>query len=222
MQNTYITILFALLMFTTSQAQIGESNDPAATKILDKLKKKYDSFTSMEADFDLMMKLSGQEEELQKGKIIQSGDMYKLQLADQAIYNNGEYVWVHMISNKEVQLSEADFDEGSELISPKDMLRVYESNEYIYAITDERKESGDKLVDVEFKPLDRDSEYIKMRLTVNTTDNIMKKITIFARDGSRYSVTLNSLESNKKYDNKIFAFDKAAHPGVHVEDLRID
>lgn len=218
----YILYLFLMVFSISLSAQVGESNDPAATKILEKLKRKYDSYKTMEAYFTLEMKLSGQENEIQQGQIIQSGDKYFLKLADQAIYNDGTHVWVHLISNKEVQLSNVDFEEESALMSPKDMLRVYESNEYIYAITDERTEGGNSITDIEFKPLDRDSEYTKMRLTVDETDNMMKKITIFARDGSKYSVALNSIQSNKAYDEKIFAFDKAAHPGVHIEDLRID
>jgi len=214
----YINIALMLLIASSTFAQVGETNDPAATKILDKLKERYDSFKTMEADFTLEMNLTGQDSEEQNGKIIQSGDKFFLKLDEQAIYNNGVDVWVHLIANKEVQLSEADYDEDSELMSPKDMLRVYESNEYLYAITEEKKE----LVDIEFKPLDRDSDYIKMRLTIDKNKNMMKKIAIFARDGSKYSVTLHSLTSNKEYDDKIFAFDKAAHPGVHVEDLRID
>ena len=218
----YLTLLLSIGLIISSYAQVGETSDPEATKILDKLKKKYDSFTSMEADFTLEMQLSGQDTETQKGKIIQSGEMYFLSLADQEIYNNGTYVWIHLKSNKEVQLSEADFDEEGEILSPKDMLRIYESNEYIYAITDVKTENGEKLTKIEFKPLDRDSEYIKMRISINRKDNMMKKIAIFARDGSRYTVNLDNIKSNNTYDEKIFAFDKAAYPGVHVEDLRID
>lgn len=218
----YIILLLSFTFITSSYAQVGESSDPEATKVLEKLKKKYDSFTSMEADFSLEMKLSGQETETQKGKIIQAGEMYFLSLADQEIYNNSKYVWVYLKSNNEVQLSEADFEEDSGIMSPKDMLRIYESNEYIYAITDVKSENDEKLTEIEFKPLDRDSEYIKMRISINRKDNMMKKIAIFARDGSRYTVSLKNIESNKTYDEKIFAFDKAMHPGVHIEDLRID
>ena len=218
----YITLILSLGLIVNAYSQREEKSDPAATKILDKLKKKYDSFASMEADFTLEMRLSGQDTETQNGKIIQSGEKYYLSLDDQEIYNNGTNVWVHLKSNKEVQLTEADFDEEGEIMSPKDMLRVSESNEYIYAITDERTVSGDKVTDIEFKPLDRDSEYIKMRISISKKDNMMKKIAIFARDGSRYTVNLENIESNKTYDDKIFAFDKAAWPDVHVEDLRID
>ena len=218
----YITLLLSVGLIINTFAQVKEQSDPQATKILDQLKKKYDSFSSMEADFTLEMKLSGQDTETQKGKIIQSGEKYFLSLDDQEIYNDGTHVWIHMKSNKEVQWSDADFDEEGEIMSPKDMLRIYESNDYIYAITDERTEKGDKVTDIEFKPLDRDSEYIKMRISISKKDNMMKKIAIFARDGSRYTVNLDNIQSNKAYDDKIFAFNKAAYPGVHVEDLRID
>ena len=70
----YITLLFSIGLIMSSYAQIGEASDPLATKVLDKLKKKYDSFISMEADFTLEMKLSGQDTETQNGKIVQDGE----------------------------------------------------------------------------------------------------------------------------------------------------
>lgn len=217
MRNLLYTILLFALPLTLVSAQ-----DAEATRLLDKLKAKYDAFKTMEATFTLELDLPEREAELQEGKIIQSGEKYYLSVADQAIYNNGEYMWVHLISNKEVQLTEADMSEEEQIMSPKDMVKIYESNEYDYAITQSNKKGGKTMVDIEFKPLDRDSEYTKMRMTINKTDNMMKKMIIFAKDGSRYALTLNSLDANKSYDDKIFAFDKAAHPGVHVEDLRID
>lgn len=217
MKKIALLLTMTLGLMATIQAQ-----DAEATRLLDQLKTKFDSFKSMEAGFTLELDLPEREAEIQEGKIIQAGDKYYLDLADQAVYNDGTNLWVHLKSNKEVQLSEAEFDEGDQMMSPKEMVKLYESQEYDYAITNSQKVAGKTMVDIEFKPLDRDSEYTKMRMTVNKTDNMMKKMIIFARDGSRYSVTLGDLVANKSYDDKIFAFDKAAHPGVHVEDLRID
>ena len=217
MKKIKYTLIMLVLIIASIQAQ-----DVDATAVLDQLKAKFDDFKSMEANFKLEVDLPEREPEIQDGHIKQSGDKYYLSLADQEVYSNGEYIWVYLKSNNEVQLSEAEFDEGDQFMTPTQMVKLYESQEYDYAIVNSTKVESKELVDIEFKPLDRDSEYTKMRMTVNKTDNMMKKMIIFARDGSRYSVTIDHLEADQPYDDKIFAFDKALHPDVHIEDLRID
>ena len=196
--------------------------DPKAKQILDKLKKQYDSYKSMEVKFELTMELPGQPAENQKGSVIQDGKKYQVKMNDQEIYADGKTVWVYLKKNKEVQINNADESAGSEFLSPKQMLRLYETENFVYAITEERNENGKPVADIEFKPLDKKSEYSKMRLTVDKNANKMLSLRIFSKDGSRYTLKVNDIIPNKTYDPGIFAFNPKAFPGVHIEDLRID
>jgi outer membrane lipoprotein-sorting protein len=220
-----LTILFLAL---TSSVVIGQSmtsaadNDPAAKKILDKLKKEYDTYQSMEVDFDLILELPGQESETQKGLVIQQDEKFKLQLDDRSIYSDGEYVWLYVKKNNEVQINDADMGDEANMLSPKDMLKLYESGEFVYAITAEPLLDGKKVTQIEFKPLDRDSEFSKMTLYVSKKTSEMVQMKVFSKDGGRYTLKINDIAANGKYSPEVFRFDESLFPGVHIEDLRID
>lgn len=224
MKNVIYILVFGLVAvngFSQSMTSASES-DPAAKKILDKLKAEYDTYKSMEVDFNLLMELPGQEAENQKGLVIQQDEMYKLELDERAIYSNGEYVWMHIKKNNELQINDADMDEETNMLSPKDMLSLYESGEYVYAIIAEPLLEGRKVTQIDFKPLDRDSEFSKMALYVDKASKKMAQMKVFSKDGSKYTLKINDITPNKKYDLSMFTFDESKFPGIHVEDLRID
>jgi len=224
MKNVIYILVFGLISLNGfSQAMLSaKDSDPAATKILDKLKAEYDTYTSMEVDFDLLMELPGQPAENQKGKVIQQDDMYFLELDERAIYSNGEYVWMHIKKNNEVQINDADMGEEANMLSPKDMLSLYESGEFVYVIVAEPLLDGRKVTQIDFKPLDRDSEFSKMTLYIDSSTKKMSQMKVFSKDGSKYTLKINDITPNKKYDLAVFAFDESQFPGIHVEDLRID
>ena len=176
----------------------------------------------MEVDFELELELPEQETEIQNGSVIQQGEKYKLDIEDRAIYSNGEAVWLHLKRNNEVQINDPEMDEDSGLMSPKDMLQLYESGEFEYAITAEPLLNGKKNTQIDFKPMDRDSEFSKMSLFVDKKSKKMSQMKVFSKDGSRYTLKIIDIRANMNYSPEIFAFDESKYPGIHVEDLRID
>ncbi len=197
-------------------------SDPAATKILDKLKKEYDSYKSLYVDFDLILDLPQQDSEIQKGYMKQSGDKFVAKMGDQEVYCNGKNLWVYLPSNNEVQINDFNPKDTEGMLSPKDLLRIYENGNYAYAITGEEVISGKRVTLIEFKPLDKNSEYSKMRLAVDAKSNRAQSIKVFSKDGSRYTLNIKKFEGNKAFEASTFTFDSKKYPGVRVEDLRID
>ena len=45
--------------------------------------------------------------------------------------------------------------------SPKDLMRAYEWDNYIYVLVNEFSEKGRIVQQIEFKPTDRDSDYLQ-------------------------------------------------------------
>lgn len=223
--------LFILIMFILSNTAVfGQTktytkksdSDPKARVVLDKLKTTLDSYSSVEMNFTLTMEFPKQSPEVQNGLLIQSGKMFQLKMDQQEMYSDGKTSWIYFKKNKQVQVVDYDESAGGAFISPKQLLRMYEKGNYVYMIIEERVEKGNTILDIEFKPLDLNEEFSKMRLTVNKTLNKVVSLKVFSKDGSRYSLQLNSITPNKKYDPSIFVFDAKAYPGVRVEDLRID
>lgn len=221
-KNTIYTLIFLLSIMIVDVQTTYAQNDPQAKSILDKIKKDYDSYKSMSMAFTLTLELPGEPVQVQDGYVLQQADKYRLTMDEQAMYCDGKTLWVHLISNNEVQINNAESGEESEFMSPKDLLKVYENGDYEYAIAAEEMMNGEKVTQIEFKPLSQNSEYSKMRLSVSKTGNKIKSLKIFSRDGSRYTLEIKKIEPNKSISDSDFVFDASKYEGIYVEDLRID
>lgn len=198
-------------------------SDPQATAILEKLRTRYEGFTSMAADFSLTLEIPDEGKEVQQGTLVQKGDKYRLDLETQSIYNDGDALYLYLKNNNEVQINDIPSEEEAEeagILSPKDILRIYEKGNYVYALTNQYAAKGKLIQEIEFKPLDKDSEYNKLRLAVDKKTNDVVSIIAFGKDNSRYTLAISKLTPNPTYDDTYFKFDEKKFPGVYVEDLR--
>ena len=221
MRRTKYILLF-IATYTFCWAQPSNGKDPKSKSILEKLSNQYEKYETMEVSFDLILDLPDQESEIQKGQLKQKGEKYWLDLSDQAIYSDGTILWLHLKDNNEVQINDAESPEDEEsFLTPKDMMRIYESDDYSYTLVEEKGKGKSKISVIEFKPNNPDSEYAKLRLSVSETKNEMKSMIVFSKDGSKYTLEIKSILSNKNYEDSIFVFDATKFPGIHVEDLRL-
>jgi outer membrane lipoprotein-sorting protein len=219
----FILFLFLIVQgFTQGTFNNAEDVDPAAKKILDKLNSKYDSFASLYVDFDLVLELPQSDKEVQEGYIKQEGDKFAAKIGEQEIFCNTKSVWLYTAFNNEVEINDYDPDSSGDFLSPQDMLTLYEDGNYAFAITGEETINGSKVTLIEFKPLDRDSEYSKIRLSVKERSNEPYSIKVFSKDGSRYTLIINDMKPNQKFSANVFEFDASKYTGVRIEDLRID
>jgi outer membrane lipoprotein-sorting protein len=196
----------------------AKDSDPKANMILDKLKKQYDTYKSMEVKFEIDLELPGKAVEKQKGTVIQDGKKYQVKLQDQEIFADGKTIWVYLKKNKEVQITDMEEGEASAFMSPKQMMTMYDSGEFVYSIVEERKVGDAQFVDIEFKPLSKKTDYTKMRLTIDKKANKMVSLRVFSRDGSKYTLKVSEITPNKKYDSTMFK----SVQGIHIEDLRMN
>ena len=219
--------LFTLLSITVALAQSpapapAEQSDPGAKKILDKLRKKYADYKTLEAAFTLVIEVPGQAKETQKGTIGQEGEKFRLNMDQQVIVSDGQATWVYQKKNNEVQINNAE-PAGSDngFMTPKDLLSRYQKGDYLYSVVDKITEGGKVLTQIEFKPKNKSSEYSKLRVSVDEKAGAIKTVKAFAKDGSRYTFTITSLSPNKALGADYFTFDTKRYPGVKVEDLRM-
>ena len=229
MRKLTITAFVFVLLMVNMNAQSAatkvnqqETSDPKAKVILDRIKKQYDAYSAIEAAFTLTIEVPEQAKQTQKGKIIQQGKKYYLELPDQLIYCDGATVWYYLKNNNEVQINNADDGNQEAILTPKDLLKLYQRNDYLYALVGEATENSKLVQYIEFKPTSRSNVYSKLRLSVDKTTSAINSIKAFSRDGSRYTLTINSLTPNKTYAATYFTFNKAKYPGLRVEDLRIE
>lgn len=221
MKRHFLVLFLIVATVKISICQTTLKSDPAATAILNKLKAQYKAQKSSEIDFDLVIEMPGQKAETQKGKIVQSGKKFVATTNDQDLYCDGKTVWVYMKDAKEVQVNNFDPTVSSEFISPDQLLTMYDKGEYLYAITGQET-IGSKVYDnIEFKPKDKKSQYSKIRMAIDKA-NQPHYIKVFSKNGSKFTLVINKIVNNRNYPSDYFVFNIKKHPGVHLEDLRID
>lgn len=218
--------LMALFALGSASAQSPaappEKSDPQAKKVLDKIRKKYDAYKTLEASFSLTIEMPQQPKEVQKGSIGQEGDKFRLEMDQQVIVNDSKTTWVYLKKNNEVQINTSEKGGGDNaFLTPKELLSRYQKGDFIYAIVDKITESGKVLTQIEFKPKDKKSEYSKLRLSIDEKAGNIQSIKAFGKDGSRYTFAITRFSPNKKFAADYFTFDPKKYPGVKVEDLRM-
>ncbi len=220
-----LIVILALLVGFGAMAQDNQfskasDSDPKATAILESLKKKYQSYKTVSVNFDLKIEIAESDAENMKGKMYQAGDKYRVETDLQDVICDGETIWLHMKNNEEVQIMDMEeSDDESGFLSPKDLLNFYEQGKYAYTLVYEGNEKGKYVQKIEFKPLDRDSEYSKMRMTVDKRSNTILRVKVFSKDGSRFTLDVLSWKGDVPFKSDFFTFDTDNYKG-HVEDLR--
>lgn len=222
-----INILFILLNFSTiilaqtNKIATGEANDPKAKKILDAIKKQYDSYKNFELEFT--MEIEGEKKkEIQKGKLTQMNEKYRLDMPNQILVSDAKSTWYYLKKKNEVQINSVSTKSKDQILSPKTIMNAYQDGKYIFAITSEGTENNKKVNFIEFKPKDRNSDITKLRLAINKADNSIVSLRTFNRDGSRILLKINQFKKDLQLDSNIFTFDASKYPNIKIEDLRID
>jgi outer membrane lipoprotein carrier protein len=212
-----------LTHFTYAQATAAktESSDPKAKALLDKVKKQYESYNSLETNFTLTLKMAEQtKEEVQKGKMIQEKDKFRIEMGKQLVISDGKVVWQKVDNN--VQIKNATDKSSGEALSIKDLMATYDKK-FIWGIVGETTEGwSKKAMTLVGKPIDRRNEYSKIQITIDQKTNQVISMTAFGKDQSRYKLSMEAPVLNKQYAATLFTFDKSKYPNVKVVDLRED
>ncbi len=215
-----ILILLGWISAGQSQSDTNEVSDPEAMEILNRISDNYQQSSAHKISFSLDIELTAQGKETQKGQLIQQGDQFVLEMEGRKIISNGKTVWLYMEDLNEVQINDADFEDETSFSSPSDIFQLHTSGEYIFALASKLEEEGQAITQIEGKPTDPYSEYSKMRLTIIDKGLKVKRLKIFGKDGSRYTMNITSHNEGYVPVDGTFSFDASLYQGVHVEDLR--
>lgn len=224
-----ILLFFALLVLpATSLLAQGkqyvktQDSDPEAVALLGDLRKKYDAYQTLEADFRLEIAFPGQAVESQKGTIKRQGDLVRFKLSDQEGIINTKAAYIIQHGNKEVMINNLPAPgEMNGMLTPQTLFSFYEGDNYVLALMGQEVISGRLLQSIELKPVDRNnSEFTKLRLLVDKKMKELVSVKAFTADGSSFTFHLDKTKGNVTLSPAIFEFKKTDFVGYHVEDLR--
>ncbi len=197
-----------------------QDSDPRATRILNDLRAKYESYPLLEVEFDFILEQPESPKEIQKGNLVRQDDRFQVNLGNQTILSDGKAYYLILHNNKEVQINDLPEPGEMTVLSPQSLFSFYESGEFVYALINELSEGGRVIQQIEFKPLDSASEYHKIRFEIDKAKKQPVQVIAFSRDGGRYTIRFTSLKRGEKKDPGFFAFSEDKYPDYYVEDLR--
>ena len=208
MTKLLTTLLIAL--GTTLFAQ-----DQVAKDVLDRLSANTKSYKNMTVGFDFIFENKNQNiNEKQKGILVLQEEMFRLEMEEQIIINDGDIQWIYLTDMNEVQIIEHDPEE--QMMSPNKLFTIYEEG-YKYIYVGAEAEKGKRLQIIDLFP-EESGAFMKVTLAVDAAKNQLHKITMHDKNGGTYSYLVTSFESNTAVGP--FAFDSSNYPGVEVIDLR--
>jgi len=214
-----ILVSILLLASSLSNAQGAQDQDPKAKKILDGVSAKTETYSSLDISF--LYSMDNKQDnihESQEGNLLLKGDHYRLLIAGREIYSDGENQWTHLIDDEEVQISEAEYEEGT--LSPTNIFTIYEKG-FKYQYVKEEVKAGKTLQLIKLFPEAADEKsYHTINLYVDKVKKQIYSITIVGKEGDNYTYKILKLTPNITTTAADFKFDSSKHPGVEVIDLR--
>ncbi|MCS6979446.1 MAG: outer membrane lipoprotein carrier protein LolA [Flavobacteriales bacterium] len=202
---------FIFLAFTSASAQ----NDKKAKEILDKLSNKTKSLKAYKLNFSFV--LHNREQNLhqtKEGVLTVKGNKYHLKFDGQEIFCDGQNIYTYMKASNEAQLQSVD-DLDEESVTPEKILTIYEKG-FKFRLNEEDK-SMPSLKVVDLYPLEpKKKDYSIIRLYIDEGKLQVQKAMIRGKNGSDYTYSIKTMESNPEVADNQFVFDKSKYPGVKI------
>ena len=208
---TKLLTTFLIALSTTLIAQ-----EEVAKDVLDRLSTTTQSYKNMKVGFDFIIENKTQNiNEKQKGILVLQDDMFRLEIEELIIINDGENQWNYMTDMNEVQIMEHDPEE--QLMSPKKLFTIYEEEGYKYSYVGAKSENGKRLQIIDLFPKESGA-FMKVILEVDAAKNQLQRITILDKNGGKYTYLVTNFKSNTFVES--FTFNIINYPGIEVIDLR--
>ena len=133
-----MTKLLTTLLIAFSTTLFAQ--DQVAKDVLDRLSTTTKSHKNMTVGFDFIFENKNQNiNEKQKGILVLQEEMFRLEMEEQIIINDGESQWIYLTDMNEVQIMEHDPEE--QMMSPNKLFTIYEEG-YKYSYVRAQSEKG--------------------------------------------------------------------------------
>ena len=215
MKRTIIIIIISLLSIT-----VYSQKDPAAKAILDKLSEITKSHPSIQVDFKIDYKnIKDNMFNTSEGSITMKGDKYYLRFMGVETFFDGKTQWNYIKDVNEVNIIEPEPNDDDIFNNPKRLFTIYE-NDFKYQHINDIVENKVNYSIIDLYPENMDEDFSRIRLQINTDKYFLSSATIFGKDGSHYSITINKYNTSVKTQESVFIFNEAKYPGVEIIDMR--
>ena len=156
--------------------------------------------------------------EPQEGVAFIKRNKFKLDMPYSTTWFDGTTQWVLLKDANEVNIS-SPAAEDLVSISPLGLLNMYKTN-YTLKSPTTRTFNGNATTEIEMTPINKRQDFERLTIAIDKKTNSVVMVRFTTRDGNKNKLTISNYNSNNKYTNDLFKFNKNNHPGVEIIDLR--
>jgi outer membrane lipoprotein-sorting protein len=215
--NKMVRILGVVLFagfFMLSGLLMAQNNTQKALEILDKMSANYKALDAYNALFiyRFINEMDGFEETV-SGDLLVSGERFRLRLAGQEVFCDGETLWTYIEENNEVNI---DYYYPEEMeMSPTRIYDAYKNGFNYQLVTSNSKE-----VLVNLQPEDEEENFTSIDLKIDPENFTLKGWVIKDKGGNEYHYAISRFETGIQPKGEDFIFNPQKYPGVEIIDLR--
>lgn len=217
MKNLFLFITFLSIVTVYSFGQTQVNTDQGATKIMEEVIAKYNTFSNMSIDFTFKSEKNKTVLLTSKGKLIIKGEKYHATFDNQIYACDSILVWNYQKEGNEVSLYEFDENEKP-IFHPTKFISNWKTEFTAKFIREEFKNNKTiQIIDLTPK---KGASYYKIRIFIDKNKKEIIQTQIFEKDNTIYSYIITSMITNSTISDQIFKFNKNNYPNVQINDMR--
>jgi outer membrane lipoprotein-sorting protein len=212
-----VVVLVVGLVFSV-QAQVPKGmgvSDPEAKKILDAVSSTFKAFKSVQSNFSLKIenaanKLMGSK----SGTVYMKGTRYRVKVAGQDIFCDGNNVWTVDPAAKEITVTK--LDPANNTITPQKLFTDFYNKDFLYKLNSDAR----GIQEIELTPVDKSKLFHKVIVFINKATKTISSTKVFEKAGNRYTYTVSGMNTSSNIPDAVFTFNQKNYPGMELVDLR--
>lgn len=211
--------LIFTLAVVLSATTLFSQNNAEAKKILDKAYSAYENAKGVKMTFEVTsIEANGKRHPSQKGTVMAKKNKFKVELPGIITCFDGKTQWVFMAEQNEVNVSNPTAEELA-AISPLTLLSIYK-NGYNLKSPVNKTVNGKNAAIIGMTPSGNKSDFKEVSVAIDKKSNAIVQVVLTMKDDVKNKIDVVSYNTNYNFADTEFVFDKAAHKGVEVIDLR--
>lgn len=197
--------------------QLQAQNADKAKALLDKVTAKVKSYKNIQIDFKYALQNTKENiNQTNKGNVTLSGNMYILNFLGVTKMCDGAKVYT--ISKEDEEISIAKIGGEEEADTPAKMLTFFNTG-FKYAWDIPQNVAGKKIQYVKLTPISSKDDRKQILVGINTATNMIYNTITLNKNGTRVTLTVNSLKTNAALPKNHFTFVKAKYPNYYINNL---
>ena len=204
------------VLFIAGMAFAQSSNQSRA--ILDKAFNAYEKSRGILLDFNITTsEANGTAYQPQTGKARIKGNKFKLEMDAMDTWYDGKTQWVLMKDANEVNISNPTSTEIASL-SPLALLGMYKTG-FTLKNPVSKMVNGKSAFVIDMIP-DGKSDFKQLSVAIDKKTHAVLQVKTLMSNDTKSTIDISSYNPYNYFSEAVFVFNKAAHPGVEIVDLR--